>query len=82
MRNAVSQLQPSSVEIPYITTLDGNNYQLLGVKLGYLDGTKIVVTGWLQVPSRSSAAVLSPALTFAGDINVTNLQAHCEKHLG
>jgi hypothetical protein len=80
----VAQVQGCSlarVEVPYITTLDGDNYQLLGVQPAYLDGTKLVVTGWLQAPS-GSGGVLSPALTFAGAITVTSFYAHCEKHLG
>ena len=80
----VAQVQGCSLaglEIPYITTLGGDNYQLLGVQLAYLDGTKLVVTGWLQAPSGSSGA-LSPALTFAGAITVTSFYAHCEKHQG
>jgi hypothetical protein len=79
----VAQVQGCSVageEVPYITTLDGDNYQLLGVQLVYLEGTKLVVTGWLQAPS-GSGAVLSPGLTFAGAITVTSLYAHCERHL-
>jgi len=69
----------ASVDVPYITTLDGVNYQLLGVQLAYFEGTKLVVTGWLQAPSGSG--VLSPALIFAGAITVTSFYAHCVKHL-
>jgi hypothetical protein len=69
----------ASVDVPYITTLDGVNYQLLGVQLAYFEGTKLVVTGWLQAPSGSD--VLSPALIFAGAITVTSFYAHCVRHL-
>ena len=69
-----------SVEVPYIATLDGHNYELLGVQLVYVDGTKLVVTGWLQAPSGSGSA-FSPALTFVGAIAVTSFYAHCERHL-
>jgi len=70
----------TSVEVPYITTLDGQNYQLLGVQLAYPDGTKIVVTGWMQAPS-GPGGIFSPTLTFAGAINVTSFYVHCERHL-
>ena len=67
-------------DVPYLTALNGNNYELLGVKLGYLEGTKLVVTGWLQAPE-DSTRVFSPGLTFAGAITITDYQAHCEKHV-
>lgn len=69
----------AGIEAPYLTTLDGVNYQLLGVQLSYFEGTKLVVTGWLQAPSGSG--VLSPALIVAGAITVTSFYAHCVKHL-
>jgi hypothetical protein len=77
----VRACSPTGGEVPYLTTLNGDNYQLLGVQPAYLEDTKLVVTGWLQAPS-GSTDVLSPALIFAGAITVTSLYAHCEKHLG
>jgi hypothetical protein len=70
-----------SVEVTYMTALDGSNYRLIGVRTSYLDNTKVVVTGLLLAPSGSSG-LLSPALIFAGTIDVMSLLAHCERHLG
>jgi hypothetical protein len=64
-----------SFEFPYITATDGENYRLLGSQPLYLDGTRIVVTGWLQKPSAWQAGALyAPPLTFAGDITVTSIE--------
>jgi hypothetical protein len=67
---------PGSLEVSYITLPNGDNYRLLGVAVGmYPDGTKMLVTGWVQTPSAS----MHP-LIFTGDITVTSFYAHCYRH--
>ena len=62
--------------IPYLAMGDGENYVLLGGR-AYIwpDGQRMLVTGWL-ISSTNNA----PSITFAGDIIVTSIYAHCHMH--
>jgi len=62
--------------MPYLTLPNGLNYILIGGKVDiWPDGTRMLVTGWV-IPSTGSALSLS----FAGDVLVTSIYAHCHMH--
>jgi hypothetical protein len=67
---------PNGLVIPYLTLSNGLNYLLIGGKVDiWPDGQRMLVTGWV-VGSTGTALSLS----FAGDIIVTNIYAHCHMH--
>jgi hypothetical protein len=67
---------PGQSVFPYLTLGNGVNYVLVGGKVdAWPDGTRMLVTGWVT-PSTASA----PYLSFAGDIIITSIHAHCHMH--